>query len=139
MTQRFDDIKKAVYLLHCVGTKRYKIGMTQESLRERWEYCQRFNQAFEIELMHYIEVDSPGLVESCLHQRFYPQKKRGEYFDFDNIQFVIEEMNIYAKTNKSLEEKLLEKEREISALKAQIYQLKRDLTFEDNAKLYSWM
>lgn len=72
-----------VYLLHAVGTDRYKIGMTQRGrMHKRLDELNGSQAAFPIELITFIDVSDRHQVEAELHQRFKAFRKHGEWFEF---------------------------------------------------------
>jgi len=62
------------------GTEAIKIGMTRQNYINREEQLQRGNPR-PINCIGVIQSDSPLLLEREMHQQFYEQKIRGEWFD----------------------------------------------------------
>ena len=72
-----------VYLLHAVGTNRYKIGMTQSGrMAKRLDELSGSQAAFPVELITFIDVSDRHQVEAELHQRFKAFRVHGEWFSF---------------------------------------------------------
>lgn len=72
-----------VYLLHAVGTDRYKIGMTQSGrMAKRLDELSGSQAAFPVELITFIDVCDRHQVEAELHQKFKAHRKHGEWFEF---------------------------------------------------------
>ncbi|MEM7553470.1 MAG: GIY-YIG nuclease family protein [Cyanobacteria bacterium P01_A01_bin.84] len=93
-------MKGLVYLLNAVETNRYKIGFTTREVTDRIRGISYKQQPFEIVQVHYVECDEPRDVETKLHKKFADYRAKGEWFDFDNVQLVIDEMNKLAKFDK---------------------------------------
>ncbi|GEM_PF-4597387 len=89
-----DDIG-IVYLLHAVGSRRYKIGQTKRSVRDRIRRIGTPQQPFEIVERHSVECHSPKKVETELHKMFEKHRARGEWFDLPDkkVSMLIEAMN----------------------------------------------
>lgn len=72
-----------VYLLHAVGTNRYKIGMTQQGrMAKRFDELSGSQAAFPVELITFIDVSDRYQVEAELHQKFKANRVHGEWFEF---------------------------------------------------------
>ena len=71
-----------VYLLHAVGTNRYKIGMTQQGrMAKRFNELNGSQSAFPVELVTFIDVKDRYQVEAELHQKFKAFRVHGEWFN----------------------------------------------------------
>lgn len=67
-----------VYLMS--GNGLYKLGLTTNLLQR----CKSFRGLpFEVNLVHFIRTDDPGLLEKKWHYLFRNQRVRGEWFDLD--------------------------------------------------------
>lgn len=89
-----DDIG-IVYLLHAIGSRRYKIGQTKRSVRDRIVEIGTPQQPFEIVERHSVQCYSPKKVETELHKMFAKHRARGEWFDLPDkkVWKLIELMN----------------------------------------------
>ena len=70
-----------VYLLCDSGQDNcFKIGVAKKSIEKRKKQLQTGNCS-EIFLSDYHETDYPYYIEKMLHQKHYPEKKIGEWFE----------------------------------------------------------
>jgi len=73
-----------VYLLHAVGTDRYKIGMTQQGrMAKRFNELNGAQASHPLENIKVINVSDRHQVEAELHQRFKAFRVHGEWFELD--------------------------------------------------------
>lgn len=80
-------VKKGyVYLINAVGTNKYKIGVTcKNDVNERVKELQTGNGE-ELELVNYFFTDYPYRVEKNLHLLYHVERKKGEWFEFNNSE-----------------------------------------------------
>lgn len=70
-----------VYLLGDFGQDNcFKIGITRGKIEKRIKQLQTGNGE-EIYLVNYYETDYPFFIERSMHLKFYPNKKRNEWFN----------------------------------------------------------
>jgi len=73
-----------VYVIHAVGTDRYKIGMTLRDVdyrvREISTSC-----PFELSIVTSVEFEDCALVEKFLHEEFAHQRVTGEWFQMTDV------------------------------------------------------
>ena len=73
-----------VYLLGDSGHDNiYKIGITRNAIDKRIKQLQTGNSG-EIFLINYYETDYPFYFENILHLKYYPNQKKGEWFELDD-------------------------------------------------------
>lgn len=70
-----------VYLIHCTGSNKYKIGMSQYSSRSRLNTMQT-GCPFKLDLIRSEKVQAVKEVEAMLHGAFNGNHWRGEWFSF---------------------------------------------------------
>lgn len=68
-----------VYILHCIGTNFYKIGVSQHSPEGRLATLQVGNP-YELQMSHCVKLEDYGAVENQLHGTFESKRIRGEWF-----------------------------------------------------------
>ena len=72
-----------VYLLgDCGQDNCFKIGMTRGKIEKRIKQLQTGNGE-EIYLVNYYETEYPFYIERSLHLKFFPEKKRNEWFTLE--------------------------------------------------------
>ncbi|MBD2131023.1 GIY-YIG nuclease family protein [Sphaerospermopsis sp. FACHB-1094] len=87
-----------VYLIHSIGTNRYKIGRTVRHPEERLKELNRGQSPYPLELIHFISVNNVYTIEKELHGKFQQYRAYGEWFEFTyeyEIYNVIQIMNIH--------------------------------------------
>lgn len=70
-----------VYIVHAVGTDRYKIGYTDDHPEDRLRRLQT-GSPYQLQLRLSVPCPAPSDVESELHALYAPTRKRGEWFAF---------------------------------------------------------
>ena len=77
-----------VYLLGDAGQDNcFKVGMTRGKVEKRIKQLQTGNGE-EIYLVNFYETEYPFFIERSLHLKFFPEKKRNEWFNL-NVEDVI--------------------------------------------------
>lgn len=71
-----------VYLINMVDTNFYKIGHTTRDVEVRLNELRTGNPQ-PLELVKFYETDNYQKLETWLHRRYRPNKKEGEWFEFD--------------------------------------------------------
>ena len=84
----FDDSKYRnkpgfIYLIHAVGTDRYKIGLTTRHPEARLSELNSSQSPFPLELVDWFETDNVTADEGYLHDKFDSYRVHGEWFKFD--------------------------------------------------------
>jgi len=68
-----------VYLIHAIGTSRFKIGLTQQGrMDKRFQELNGSQSPYRLELVRVIDVMDRFEVEAELHRRFKRDRKWGE-------------------------------------------------------------
>ena len=85
----FDDSKYRnkrgfIYLIHAVGTDRYKIGLTTRHPEARLSELNSSQSPFPLELVDWFETDNVTADEGYLHEKFASYRVHGEWFKFDS-------------------------------------------------------
>lgn len=85
-----------VYLINCIGTNLYKIGMTSRTPKARLSSLQT-SIPFDLRLAYSINVDNCLSLEAKLHKELNANRHRGEWFIFNDLEkdLVIEMMRCY--------------------------------------------
>lgn len=74
-----------VYLIHAIGTSRFKIGLTQQGrMDKRFQELNGSQSPYRLELVRVIDVMDRFEVEAELHRRFKRDRKHGEWFELKN-------------------------------------------------------
>ncbi|MEM9926692.1 MAG: GIY-YIG nuclease family protein [Cyanobacteria bacterium P01_D01_bin.50] len=76
-----------IYIVHAIGTNRYKIGLTRRDVETRFRELNSSQSAYPLELMGSISTWNVAEVERELHQRFANYRVHGEWFEFTDYQF----------------------------------------------------
>lgn len=91
-----------VYLIHAVGTDRYKIGVTTKSIQKRLHSLQT-GSPYVLRCLATIESREAHILESRLHHRFKNYRVQGEWFKFDeNTPGIEETFNVRLKMRELL-------------------------------------
>jgi len=78
-----DNRQGHVYLIHAIGTSRYKIGMASKGrMARRFDELNSSQAAFPLKVVRVIDVDDRFDVEGNLHERFKQNRVYGEWFNF---------------------------------------------------------
>lgn len=72
-----------VYLLHAVGTDRYKIGRTKSSVQKRVKSLQT-GCANKLRIVAILVDKNERTLEQRLHHRFRQFRRHGEWFTFNS-------------------------------------------------------
>ena len=79
-----DNLQGHVYLIHAIGTSRYKIGMTQAGrMVSRFDELNSKQSAYPLEILGVIDVEDRFSVEKELHQKYKDNRKHGEWFELN--------------------------------------------------------
>lgn len=73
-------MKSIVYLI-CDGEK-FKIGVTKKPLEKRLKELQTGNP-YELFISNYYETDTPFKLETMLHNKYFKNKVKNEWFDMN--------------------------------------------------------
>ena len=92
-----------VYLVHCVGTDFYKIGISKISYEARLSTMQS-GCPYELRLLKTAHSTRYKEVEKILHSKFRKFRVRGEWFVFSQEQ--MEEIQSYVESNAQEQTKL---------------------------------
>lgn len=68
-----------VYIIHAIGTDKYKIGMTKRSVESRIEGIAT-SSPYKCECIYSIRASKPRRLEKYLHEVFKPYREAGEWF-----------------------------------------------------------
>ncbi|NES20671.1 MAG: GIY-YIG nuclease family protein [Symploca sp. SIO3E6] len=72
-----------IYLIHAVGTDRYKIGLTTRSVEARFAELNSSQSPFSLELIDWFETDDVTEDEKYFHEKYSAYRVHGEWFSFD--------------------------------------------------------
>ncbi|NER24666.1 MAG: GIY-YIG nuclease family protein [Symploca sp. SIO1C2] len=72
-----------VYLIHAVGSDRYKIGLTTRSVEARLAELNSSQSPYPLELIDWFETDNVTDDENYLHEKFVDYRVHNEWFSFD--------------------------------------------------------
>jgi T5orf172 domain len=73
-----------IYLIHAVGTKRYKIGLTVRSVEERFNELNSSQSAYPLQLIAFGKFPDVNVAEKEFHARYSRNRVYGEWFEFTN-------------------------------------------------------
>lgn len=76
-----------IYIVHAIGTNRYKIGLTRRDVETRFKELNSRQSPYPLELMGSILAWNVAEVERELHQRFANYRKHNEWFEFTDEEF----------------------------------------------------
>ncbi|WP_414624021.1 GIY-YIG nuclease family protein [Calothrix sp. CCY 0018] len=89
-----------IYLIHAVGTNRYKIGKTIRDVEIRYKELNSKQSPYPLKCMGYIETHNLREVEKILHDTFKDSRVHGEWFCFDKKDIRMVEAAIYNQAHK---------------------------------------
>ncbi|NET62073.1 MAG: GIY-YIG nuclease family protein [Symploca sp. SIO2E6] len=72
-----------VYLIHAVGSDRYKIGLTTRSVQARLAELNSSQSPYPLELIDWFETDDVTEDEKYFHEKYSAYRVHGEWFEFD--------------------------------------------------------
>jgi hypothetical protein len=72
-----------IYLLHAVGTNRYKIGLTKNVVRRIAALAKQ--SPFPVEVIHHYQTNDMKREESLLHDAFKEYRVHGEWFELPDF------------------------------------------------------
>lgn len=73
-----------IYLIHAIGTNRYKIGLTVRTVEERFAELNSSQSAYPLKLVNYISVSDVHGTERYFHQKYARCQVHGEWFQFSD-------------------------------------------------------
>jgi hypothetical protein len=73
-----------IYLIHAVGTNRYKIGLTVRTVEERLAELNSSQAAYPLKLVDSLAVLDVHATEKYYHQKYKSDRVYGEWFEFDS-------------------------------------------------------
>lgn len=80
--------KGYVYIIHCTGTKIYKIGISKSDPYNRLHNLQT-GCPFGLELVKVSYHDNYHLLERALHAKYHAYNTRGEWFELEDDIFAV--------------------------------------------------
>jgi len=72
-----------VYLIHAVGSDRYKIGLTRRSVEARLAELNSSQSPFPLEIIDWFETPNVTEDEKYFHEKYSAHRVHGEWFVFD--------------------------------------------------------
>ena len=72
-----------IYLIHAVGSDRYKIGLTTRSVEARFAELNSSQSPYPLELIDWFETPNVTEDEGYLHEKFASYRVHNEWFKFD--------------------------------------------------------
>ncbi|NER96267.1 MAG: GIY-YIG nuclease family protein [Symploca sp. SIO1B1] len=72
-----------IYLIHAVGSDRYKIGLTTRSVQARLVELNSSQSPYPLELIDWFETDNVTEDEKYFHEKYSAHRVHGEWFVFD--------------------------------------------------------
>ena len=72
-----------IYLIHAVGTDRYKIGLTTRSVEARLAELNSSQSPYPLELIDWFETPNVTEDEAYFHEKYSAHRVHGEWFQFD--------------------------------------------------------
>ena len=72
-----------IYLIHAVGSDRYKIGLTTRSVEARFAELNSSQSPFPLELIDWFETPNVTEDEAYFHEKYSAHRVHGEWFEFD--------------------------------------------------------
>ncbi len=76
-----------IYIIHAIGTNRYKIGLTRRDVETRFKELNSKQSAYPLENIVNIYTLNVAEVERELHQKFANYRVHGEWFIFTDDEF----------------------------------------------------
>jgi len=72
-----------IYLIHAVGTDRYKIGLTTRSVEARFTELNSSQSPYPLELIDWFETDNVTEDEKYFHEKYSDYRVHGEWFQLN--------------------------------------------------------
>jgi len=72
-----------IYLIHAVGTDRYKIGLTTRHPEARLAELNSSQSPFPLELVDWFETDNVTADEKYFHEKYSAYRVHGEWFELN--------------------------------------------------------
>jgi len=72
-----------IYLIHAVGSDRYKIGLTTRSVEARLAELNSSQSPYPLELIDWFETPNVTENEAYFHEKYSAHRVHGEWFSFD--------------------------------------------------------
>ncbi len=72
-----------IYLIHAVGSDRYKIGLTTRSVQARLAELNSSQSPYPLELIDWFETPNVTEDEKHFHDKYSAYRVHGEWFEFD--------------------------------------------------------
>ncbi|NES25921.1 MAG: GIY-YIG nuclease family protein [Symploca sp. SIO3E6] len=72
-----------IYLIHAVGSDRYKIGLTTRSVEARLAELNSSQSPYPLELIDWFETPNVTEDEAYFHEKYSAHRVHGEWFSFD--------------------------------------------------------
>lgn len=72
-----------IYLIHAIGTNRYKIGMTLRDVEVRYKELDSKQSPYPLKFIGYVETYNAREVEKSIHDILKDNRVHGEWFCFD--------------------------------------------------------
>ncbi len=88
-----------IYLIHAVGTDRYKIGRTTRDVEIRYKELNSKQSPYPLKCIGYIETYNSREVEKSIHDTFKENREHGEWFSFEKKDIRSVQAAIYNQAN----------------------------------------